>query len=132
MEKYFEGTSMVSSVSGRIMSDPKAVFTAFGAIIAVYFVTTCLCNLFLGPLRHLPGPWLAAESPLPFVWAMIRGGWNTYLVELHRQYGPVVRFGPDHISYADTQAQRDVHAPAGLRHAFDKHPGLYQAVTSNE
>ena len=132
MEKYFEGTSMVSSVSGRILSDPKAVCTAFGTIIAVYFVTTCLYNLFLSPLRHLPGPWFAAASPLPFVWAMMRGGWNTYLVELHRQYGPVVRFGPEHISYADSQAQRDVHAPSGLRHAFDKHPGLYQAVTSNE
>lgn len=132
MDKYIESTSFVMSVSGRILSEPKAVASTIGIIIALYFVTTCLYNVFLNPLKKYPGPVLAAASPLPFVWAMIRGRWNAYLVELHNQYGPVVRFGPDHISYADARSQRDIHAPAGLRHAFDKHPALYQAVTSNE
>lgn len=97
-----------------------------------YFVSTCFYNLFLSPLRKYPGPWFAAACPIPFVWAMCTGRWSIWLIELHEKYGGVVRFGPDHLSYADSRSQKDIHAPVGLRHAYDKHPTLYQAVTSNE
>lgn len=56
---------------------------------------------------------------------MCQGRWSHWLIELHGKYGGIVQFGPQHLKYAYSRSQKDVHALVGLQHAHDKHLTLY-------
>ncbi|KAI0102630.1 cytochrome P450 [Nemania sp. FL0031] len=64
--------------------------------------------LYLHPLRTYPGPKLAAITRIPYWIACLKGDQVRWMAKLHSQYGPVVRFGPDDLSYTDGQAWRDI------------------------
>ncbi|KAI0411894.1 cytochrome P450 [Xylaria grammica] len=65
-------------------------------------------SLYLHPLRTYPGPKLSAITRMPYWIACLKGDQVRWLAKLHSQYGPVVRFGPDDLSYTDAQAWRDI------------------------
>ena len=68
----------------------------------------------------VPGPKLAAAAGLVFFYKMLRG---EEVSETHRQYGEVVRLGPDRLSYINPQAWRDsAGAGAGKRLENTKDP----------
>ncbi|KAJ8126041.1 hypothetical protein O1611_g7597 [Lasiodiplodia mahajangana] len=64
--------------------------------------------LYLHPLRTYPGPKLAAITRIPYWIACLNGYQVRWMAKLHSQYGPVVRFGPDDLSYTDGQAWKDI------------------------
>ncbi|RAL00110.1 cytochrome P450 [Aspergillus ibericus CBS 121593] len=70
----------------------------------------CYC-LFLHPLRHYPGPALWAATRLPWCWYQAQGRLNQKLLELHQQYGQVVRVAPDELSYTSEEAWKDIYGP---------------------
>ncbi|KAF1990518.1 cytochrome P450 [Aulographum hederae CBS 113979] len=84
------------------------------SLIAIPFLWI-LYNLFLHPLRHFPGPKSWAASVIPFARNQLRGTDNHSILELHKRYGPVVRIGPNDLSYADPVVYRETltHRPAG-------------------
>ena len=52
-------------------------------------------------LRHVPGPFLAAWTNLPRLsWVMSNRAHDIH-IQLHRQYGKLVRFGPNMVSISD-------------------------------
>ncbi|EGP84247.1 putative P450 monooxygenase [Zymoseptoria tritici IPO323] len=51
-------------------------------------------------LRHIPGPWINTVSPFAFPYQVVKGFANVYLYALHEKYGPVVRIGPNEVSFA--------------------------------
>jgi hypothetical protein len=61
-------------------------------------------------LRHIPGPFLASCTDL---WAAIRVWRGKYyhdmLTEWHAKYGPVVRAGPNRISFANPDAIPEIY-----------------------
>ncbi|PCG88288.1 Cytochrome P450 [Penicillium occitanis (nom. inval.)] len=61
-------------------------------------------------LRHIPGPFLASCTDL---WAAIRVWRGQYyhdmLTEWHAKYGPVVRAGPNRVSFADPDAIPEIY-----------------------
>jgi hypothetical protein len=72
-----------------------------------------------GPLSKFPGPPLRAVSIIPTIWEMIHGRDASDHTALHNKYGPVVRTGPNRLSFAGgAQAWKDIyglrkgHAPA--------------------
>ncbi|KAF2970121.1 hypothetical protein GQX73_g3426 [Xylaria multiplex] len=67
-----------------------------------------ICSLYLHPLRTYPGPKLSAITRIPYWIACLKGDQVRWLTKLHNQYGPVVRFGPDDLSYTDAQAWKDI------------------------
>ncbi|KAK7442417.1 isotrichodermin C-15 hydroxylase [Colletotrichum acutatum] len=66
-------------------------------------------NLFLHPLRRFPGPILQRASPLIWAWQHAIGyqAFRTQL--LHDRYGPVVRISPNHLSFTDVTAWKDIY-----------------------
>ncbi|KAF8250241.1 putative cytochrome P450, partial [Wilcoxina mikolae CBS 423.85] len=76
----------------------------------VFFVL-CLAiyNCFFHPIVHLPGPLLARCSPLWTMFALHRKRFNSELQDLHTKYGPVVRIGPNEVSFATIEAQTTIY-----------------------
>lgn len=69
---------------------------------------TVLHTLAIHPLRGFPGPVVAAYSRVPYWVACLRGNQVRWLQRLHSRYGPVVRYGPNDLSYTDERAWQDI------------------------
>lgn len=68
-------------------------------------------------LRAIPGPFLASFSNLWKVAAVWREDMPAWNMAAHEKYGPVVRIGPNHVSFASPEAFYAIHAS---RQAFGK------------
>ena len=75
------------------------------ALIAllIYTITTLLARRFRPGLRSIPGPWHASISDLDRVWSCATGEQMNHHLRLHAKYGRLVRIGPNHVSFADTE-----------------------------
>ncbi|KAJ3579139.1 hypothetical protein NPX13_g1417 [Xylaria arbuscula] len=104
-------TLHIDSVTIRGQEIPSLDITPSMFLAILFILLTAsypLYSLYLHPLRVYPGPKLSAITRLPYWIACLRGDQVRWLANLHTQYGPVVRFGPDDLSYADGQAWRDI------------------------
>lgn len=61
-------------------------------------------------LRDIPGPFVASFSNLWKIVAVYHGDMPRRNVALHEQYGPVVRIGPKHVSFASPEAFSIIHS----------------------
>ena len=84
------------------------IVQSFSAFLIARAVTV-IYNLFFHPLRHFPGPWLAAATPLPFVSHLWTGRMVEWTTELHLKYGEVVRVQPDELTFVTASAWRDIY-----------------------
>lgn len=75
----------------------------------IYQVWKVVYNLYFHPLARFPGPKLAAVSKLPSVYNIIKGNSHKWSDSLHRQYGDVVRIGPDSLSYCNSAAWKEIY-----------------------
>lgn len=60
-------------------------------------------------MAKIPGPFLWSWSSIPYVYHLARGSASQRILELHDQYGPVVRLSPRQVSFASTQAYKDIY-----------------------
>lgn len=89
-----------------------------------YVCWTLFYNLFFHPLRNIPGPPLARVSRL---WARVGnfyGCKSERIHAAHQQYGPIVRVGPNEISFADPSVVRDIYNNSDV---FVKEETFYRA-----
>ena len=86
-----------------------AALKAVASVLILYYITSALYSLFLHPLHTYPGPKLSAISRIPYWIANARGDSVRFMTRLHKTYGPVVRFGPNDLSYADGRAWKDIY-----------------------
>jgi cytochrome P450 len=77
---------------------------------ALYQSTRIVYNLFLHPLRKFPGPVAQRASRLPWAYMHARGQQAFRTQKSHEEYGPVVRVGPNHLSFTDPRAWKDIYA----------------------
>ncbi|KAI0459980.1 cytochrome P450, partial [Xylaria acuta] len=99
-----------------------------GLVLGVlYIIGHVMYNAFLHPLRKYPGPLSHRMSVLPRSWYQLRGLLPFHMVELHKQYGPVVRVAPNELAFSGLQAWRDIygHKKAG-EEEFPKYDGVYK------
>ncbi|KZL82594.1 isotrichodermin c-15 hydroxylase [Colletotrichum incanum] len=66
-------------------------------------------NLFLHPLRRFPGPARQRASPLIWAWQHAFGYQAFRTQRLHDRYGPVVRIGPNHLSFTNANAWKEIY-----------------------
>ncbi|KAH8649837.1 hypothetical protein BX600DRAFT_441937 [Xylariales sp. PMI_506] len=78
-------------------------------IVLAYLVANAVYCLTLHPLAGVPGPKLCAISRLTFWIHCLQGQDVQWMHKLHQRYGPVLRFGPTDLSYANGQAWKDVY-----------------------
>ncbi|KAK1676524.1 cytochrome P450 [Colletotrichum godetiae] len=82
-------------------------------------------RVFFHPLRKYPGPILYAASRLPQLSHFSLGSSHSMGVHLHKKYGPIVRIGPNQLSYIDPGAWKDIQGHrVGGRGGFPKDRAL--------
>jgi hypothetical protein len=70
---------------------------------------TTINNVALSPLRHIPGPLPAKLTKFWLLAIELSGRRALYVHALHQRYGPVVRVGPNELSFASAAAVRDIY-----------------------
>ncbi|KAI8865373.1 hypothetical protein GQ42DRAFT_111547, partial [Ramicandelaber brevisporus] len=68
------------------------------------------------PLAHIPGPFWYSSTLYAMLFDNLQHVVPYRLLELHEQYGPVVRFAPNSVNIADAAAMRAIYST----HAFPK------------
>ncbi|OCL14614.1 hypothetical protein AOQ84DRAFT_280692 [Glonium stellatum] len=78
-------------------------------LLVAYLVLDAIYNLTLNPLRNVPGPFLAKISQSWRNIRYFRGSWHDDVLEVHRQYGDVVRIAPNEVSFVDVAALKELY-----------------------
>lgn len=78
-------------------------------LVGIALVTNLVYNAYLHPLRKVPGPFLAGVTELWRTTKYASGQWHQDILDLHRQYGPVVRVSPNEVSFVDQTALEQVY-----------------------
>ncbi|KAJ9606301.1 hypothetical protein H2200_009262 [Cladophialophora chaetospira] len=102
---------------------PKRLYV----LVIVLAASLCLRLLyknFKDPLRSIPGPLLGRLTGLWITLIEFSGNRSTTVHELHKKYGPVVRLAPNQLSFATTQALKDIY---GANSNYTKAP-IYETL----
>jgi hypothetical protein len=97
--------STASNLRNAIVANPSILF---GIIVSLY-LSQFAYYIFLHPYSKIPGPFLASFSKLWINTRQFRGSWHNDILEVHRQYGPVVRIAPDEVSFVDREALKTLY-----------------------
>ncbi|CAK4034455.1 cytochrome P450 [Lecanosticta acicola] len=84
---------------------------AVGLVLLFSIVLPALYNVFLHPLRKIPGPPSWIIFPLLRHWAAITGTLDEQSRRFHEKYGDVVRTHPNELSFTTTAAWKDIYGP---------------------
>ncbi|KAH6959580.1 cytochrome P450 [Ilyonectria sp. MPI-CAGE-AT-0026] len=76
-------------------------------------------NLFLSPLRDVPGPFFAKITPRWLMLIDLAGNRTSAIHRLHQQYGQSVRVGPREVSYSNQELVKELY---GQQTTFRKAP----------
>ncbi|OHF03422.1 hypothetical protein CORC01_01141 [Colletotrichum orchidophilum] len=84
---------------------PAQLAALLSSLWLLYAVQLGVRRLYFSPISHVPGPRLAALTQLyEFYYDIVLGGQYTFkIIELHRQYGPVVRISPWEVHVGDPE-----------------------------
>ncbi|KAK1723386.1 cytochrome P450 monooxygenase [Colletotrichum acutatum] len=85
-----------------------------------YVVLRCIYNFYFHPLSKIPGPWLAAMTPLCDFWydAVKNGNYLWEIQKMHEKYGPIVRINPNEVHIDDPEYYQNVYV--GGTHRINK------------
>jgi hypothetical protein len=73
------------------------------AALCVSYLTLVFRTAFQKGLRQVPGPFIARFSGLFRLWLVYDGKAPSKYRKVHREYGPIVRVGPNHVSMSDPE-----------------------------
>lgn len=96
------------------------ILLALPLLGTLYLVTEAIYNLFLNPNKQYPGPLLAALTKHYIDIPWLTGHYPTHIHALHKRYGPVVRIGPNELSYASASSWKDIYGTSSRRKPFLK------------
>lgn len=66
-------------------------------------------NVYFHPLSIYPGPWWLTASDFVRLYYLTRGRFVHLNHELHLRYGPILRVGPNELSFIEAEAWRDIY-----------------------
>ncbi|KAJ6520602.1 cytochrome P450 [Mycena vulgaris] len=110
-----------------MLSPPLRAADTFWLALSLYILLVIRNVVYNpGPLRNIPGPWLAARTRwYKAYFDLIRdGGFLQHLEWLHEKYGPVVRVGPHEVHFSDPDVFESIY---GSHSTFVKDPTVYKA-----
>jgi hypothetical protein len=84
-------------------------------VLSASLPLTIIYRIFFHPLRHIPGPFAARFTEVWRTWRYARGNWHEDILNLHRQYGPVVRLSPNEVSIVDKDGLTSVFGHGKVR-----------------
>ncbi|KAM0425583.1 hypothetical protein ACHAPT_009114 [Fusarium lateritium] len=99
------------------------------AVATAYLCASSVYYAFFHPLTKVPGPRLYSFSQLPFFYYWIQGNWERKLEALHDQYGPVVRFSYQDVSFITADAMKKIYGhKTSMTQTFQKDSLFYKPV----
>ncbi|CAK1362633.1 unnamed protein product [Cercospora beticola] len=112
-------------IAQHVQQSPGLALIALlvGGVI-LYTLGRIFYNLFLHPMRDVPGPWWWAASRIPFDYHSFNGTALHRILELHRQYGTEVRIAPNEVSLGDGAVWKEVWS---AKPEFPKDPQFTEA-----
>lgn len=72
----------------------------------------------LSPLSKIPGPWYTRFTSLWLKYQEFTANRRESIHALHKRYGPVVRLGPNEVSFTSLDAIKEIYASGGS--GYDK------------
>ncbi|KAI1130325.1 isotrichodermin C-15 hydroxylase [Nemania abortiva] len=119
---------MTGNVGAGWMEKPSiGSFALVGLVsVLVWQAATVIYNIYFHPLRKFPGPFIHRASTIPWAIQHTRGIQAFMTQKFHDQYGPVVRIGPNHLSFTDSTAWKDIY---GHRVGNDLHTNEMSKAT---
>ncbi|PYH73427.1 cytochrome P450 [Aspergillus vadensis CBS 113365] len=78
-------------------------------VLAIFILLKYFYEGLINPLSHIPGPYLSRWTNLKVSYYWLAGKRASYVDELHKQYGPVVRISPNEVDICDIRAARDIY-----------------------
>ncbi|KAJ3538146.1 hypothetical protein NM688_g6559 [Phlebia brevispora] len=117
------------ATSALIPHVPISIVPTVLIALVLHRVCVVIYNIFFHPLAAFPGPRLAAATSLWLAYTELYGKQNftTKLVELHAQYGDVVRISPNELHFANPVAYHDIY---NAKNRWNKDAKLYNALRS--
>ena len=109
------------------MSILSALFSKICTYAALYFLCKALYQLFLSPLRHIPGPWYAAVSDLWITSHNFRLRQSRAVQSLFEVYGPIVRVAPNKVAYRDAPTNKRIYNNSKFPKSI-----FYKALLTND
>ncbi|OBT77934.1 hypothetical protein VF21_04356 [Pseudogymnoascus sp. 05NY08] len=108
-------------------SENRPVITLLFVFVILYTIYGAIYRLFLSPLSKFPGPKIAAlTSWYELYYDLILGGKYTFkLIELHKQYGPIIRITPFELHISDPEFYDEVYASSASNRKRNKYPLFY-------
>ncbi|KAE8138750.1 cytochrome P450 [Aspergillus pseudotamarii] len=108
------GTSLLIFAKVRLESVPiqdalRGTVTLLSLYAGTLFFSILVFRLFWSPLNHIQGPLSLRLTKLTHVWKQARFRNCEVLHELHKQYGDIVRTGPNEVTLFGTEAYYKVH-----------------------
>ncbi|KAK7926762.1 cytochrome P450 [Apiospora marii] len=88
------------------MAHPALATVVVG--LATIIVSVAFWRRLLSPLRHIPGPALAAVTRFWHVRHVIKGDQNRVLIRAHEKYGHFVRIAPGEVSVSHPDGPRKI------------------------
>ncbi|VUC35513.1 unnamed protein product [Clonostachys rosea] len=88
------------------------VLSLLGVVLGagvVYSLTLAIYRIFFHPLSKYPGPLLAKLTDGYQLYHAYRGDRHLEFWRLHEKYGPIVRFGPNSITFKSNTALKDIY-----------------------
>ncbi|KAL0769100.1 hypothetical protein CaCOL14_008408 [Colletotrichum acutatum] len=83
----------------------------FGLFVLASPIVLALYNYYLHPIAHVKGPFIASISPIWLIRSVSGHRLNNDIERVHAEYGPVVRIGPNELSFATEDALKTIHNP---------------------
>lgn len=79
-----------------------------GALLLLVIVIVAV-KRYCDKLRRFPGPYLASWTDAWRLYYAITSTHKPPLIDVHREYGDIVRIGPKHLSFAQPEAIKDIY-----------------------
>ncbi|RTE76377.1 hypothetical protein BHE90_009144 [Fusarium euwallaceae] len=98
------------------------------ALVVALKVLSCLYQALFSPLKKIPGPTLARFTDLWYLNRVSQGHFERDNINLHQQYGPIVRYGPNRYSFDHPEAAQIIYG-VGKADKFAK-SSFYRTFTT--
>lgn len=82
------------------------------------------------PVKHIPGPFWARTTSIPYRIATLKARRSAYAHELIEKYGDIVVIAPDQIHTSDEQAMKTIYDRSSIKTSFYANMGSWKGVTT--
>lgn len=96
------------------------LFVITSSLGIAYLFSSIVYRIFFHPLSKYPGPVLGKLTALHTTYHAYKGDRYLHLYQLHKKYGPVVRYAPNALSFNSSTALQQIYGHGAQSRKFQK------------